>query len=63
MKTKGDGKPGEFADLLRGIETEKVPERLLELAVKLQAALVAQREADADKNEHPGCTEQSRSTD
>lgn len=38
---------GEFADLLREIEKECVPERLLDLAQQLQAALIAQREAEA----------------
>ena len=37
--------PGEFDHLLRQIEKEPVPERLLELALKLQAALVERREA------------------
>lgn len=36
---------GEFDHLLRQIEKEPVPERLLELALKLQAALVERREA------------------
>ena len=43
--------PGEFGHLLREIEKEAVPERLLELALKLQAALVEQRkqhESEAD---------------
>jgi len=35
--------PGEFGDLLREIEREAVPERLLELARQLQAALVESR--------------------
>lgn len=35
--------PGEFSDLLRAIEKEPVPERLLELARQLQTALVARR--------------------
>jgi hypothetical protein len=34
---------GEFAELLRDIENEAVPERLLELAIKLQAVLLRQR--------------------
>ena len=36
---------GEFDELLRQIETEPVPERLLQLALKLQAALVGRRGA------------------
>lgn len=35
--------PGEYGHLLREIEKEPVPERLLELALKLQAALVEER--------------------
>lgn len=38
-----DPVPGEFDDLLREIEKEAVPERLLELARQLQAALVESR--------------------
>lgn len=38
-----DPAPGEFKDLLREIEKEPVPERLLELARQLQAVLVSQR--------------------
>lgn len=34
---------GEFDELLRRIEAEPLPERLLELALKLQAALVERR--------------------
>lgn len=63
MKKKGEGKPGEFADLLREIETEKVPARLLELAMKLQAALIAQREADDATVDYTNCNEQSRQSD
>lgn len=39
-----DPSPGEFDELLREIEKEATPERLLELARQLQAALLAQRE-------------------
>ncbi len=35
--------PGELRLLLREIESEKVPERLLELATELQRALARQR--------------------
>jgi hypothetical protein len=35
--------PGEFGELLGQIEREAVPERLLELAVELQAALIRMR--------------------
>ncbi|MGV6874174.1 hypothetical protein ACUSIJ_15990 [Pseudochelatococcus sp. B33] len=35
--------PGEFDRLLREIEKEAVPARLLELALELQAALAARR--------------------
>ena len=42
-RVEADHVPGEFDDLLRQIEKEPVPERLLELALKLQAALVEQR--------------------
>lgn len=42
-RVKLDPAPGEFADLLHEIEKEAVPERLLELAQKLQAALVESR--------------------
>ena len=38
--------PGELGDLLRQIEQEPVPERLLELALKLQVALARRREAE-----------------
>lgn len=41
--------PGEFDHLLREIEKEPVPERLLELALKLQAALVEQRKRSGGK--------------
>jgi hypothetical protein len=41
--------PGELGELLVQIEKEKAPERLLELAVLLQAALLRQR-AHADTN-------------
>lgn len=41
----GEAKRGEFDHLLRQIEKEPVPERLLELALKLQAALIERREA------------------
>jgi len=44
-KEPGGASPGEFDDLLREIEKEPVPDRLLELALKLQSALVSQREA------------------
>ena len=40
-----DPTPGEFDDLLREIEKEAVPERLLALALKLQAALAERRAA------------------
>ncbi|HRP77857.1 MAG TPA: hypothetical protein PL183_02015 [Aquamicrobium sp.] len=43
---------GEFDQLLREIEKEPVPERLLELALKLQAALV-ERRGDARKEDGP----------
>jgi hypothetical protein len=46
--------PGEFDHLLREIEKEPVPERLLELAQRLQAALAEQRkrrEGEADSAE------------
>lgn len=39
--------PGELGELLVQIEREKAPERLLELAVELQAALI-RRHAPAD---------------
>lgn len=42
-RVKLDPAPGEFDDLLREIEKEAVPERLLELARQLQAALVESR--------------------
>jgi hypothetical protein len=38
--------PGELGELLTQIELEPVPERLLELALKLQLALARQREAE-----------------
>lgn len=38
-----DTAPGEFDELLREIEKEAVPERLLDLARQLQAALVESR--------------------
>ena len=38
--------PGDLARLLREIETEPVPGRLLDLALQLQAALVERRRAD-----------------
>jgi hypothetical protein len=38
--------PGELGDLLRQIEKEPVPERLLELALKLQVALARRRAAE-----------------
>lgn len=41
--------PGEFDRLLWEIETEPVPERLLELALKLQTALVEQRKRRDDQ--------------
>lgn len=43
------GMSGEFDDLLREIEKEPVPERLLDLALKLQAALVEQRRRREDE--------------
>ncbi len=36
--------PGELGELLLQIEKEKAPERLLELAVQLQAALLRRHE-------------------
>lgn len=42
-RVRMDPVPGEFDDLLREIEKEAVPERLLELARKLQAALTESR--------------------
>ena len=41
--------PGELGDLLAQIETEAVPERLLELAVRLQAALQLSRTSMQEK--------------
>ena len=38
---------GEFDDLLRQIETEAVPERLLDLARKLQTALTERRRQES----------------
>ena len=48
-RVEADPVPGEFDDLLRQIEKEPVPERLLELALKLQAALVEQRKRSGGK--------------
>lgn len=48
-----DAVPGEFGDLLREIETEAVPERLLALAQQLQAALVAQRSRQESEENSP----------
>lgn len=45
--------PGEFGRLLREIENEAVPARLLELALELQAALVERRRRQRDE-ESPG---------
>lgn len=45
-----DSAPGEFDELLREIENEPMPERLLELALKLQARLVEQRKRDGEKD-------------
>lgn len=42
---------GEFEFLLREIEKEPVPERLLDLALKLQRALVAKRRETAQEND------------
>lgn len=44
-----DGASGEFDDLLREIEKEPVPERLLELAQKLRAALLERRKKREDE--------------
>lgn len=41
--------PGELGELLAQIETETVPERLLELAVRLQAALQLTRRSIPEK--------------
>ena len=38
-----DSAPAEFEELLREIENEPVPDRLLELALQLQAALAERR--------------------
>lgn len=46
--------PGEFDCLLQEIEKEPVPERLLELALKLQAALVAHRRRREDEEGRAG---------
>lgn len=43
-----DPTPGEFDDLLKQIEKEAVPERLLDLARQLQAALVERRGRDGE---------------
>lgn len=43
--------PGEFERLLLEIEKEPVPERLLELALKLQAALMERRERYGDERQ------------
>lgn len=47
---QGEGE-GEFEFLLREIEKEPVPERLLDLALKLQRALVAKRRETAQEND------------
>lgn len=39
--------PGEFDEILRQIEKEPIPERLLELALKLQSALMERRRQDS----------------
>lgn len=41
--------PGEFGHLLAEIEKEAVPERLLDLALQLQAALVRRRSVEEDE--------------
>lgn len=46
-----DPAPGEFDDLLRAIEKEAVPERLLDLALRLQAALVERRGRQHDEGD------------
>lgn len=55
-KLRRDGRdhaPGEFDDLLREIEQEAVPERLLELALQLQAALLEQRKRQGSEGVSP----------
>lgn len=49
----GETAPGEFDHLLRQIEKEPVPERLLALALELQAALVERRNRSRGE-EDPG---------
>lgn len=46
--------PGEFDRLLREIENEPVPARLLELALELQAALVERRRQRAEDESPAG---------
>lgn len=45
--------PGEYDRLLKEIEKEEMPERLLELALKLQAALVERRRRDGQEAAPP----------
>lgn len=52
--TADEAVPGEFGLILREIEKEVVPERLLELALKLQAALVDQRKGGSGGPESDG---------
>lgn len=48
--------PGELGFLLREIEREAVPERLLELARRLQAALADERRRREKNEERPART-------
>lgn len=48
-RVRPDPAPGEFDDLLRAIEKEAIPERLLDLARQLQAALVERRGRQDDE--------------
>lgn len=50
----GETARGEFDHLLRQIEKEPVPERLLALALKLQAALVARRNRSQGEEDPDG---------
>ena len=43
MEENGENWPAEFKDLLRAIEKEQVPDKLLQLAFELQTALNAHR--------------------
>ena len=49
-----DVTPGEYDHLLRQIEKEEIPERLLDLALKLQAALVERRRLGAEDERRAG---------